>query len=165
MTKIVMIITNFANPITIVLIALIVSCIIGINNKDKKTALLFCINLVIMALLNLIFKNIFSRTRPEMINIITESGYSFPSGHSSIAVACYGYLIYILNRIIKNKNIKCVYTIILSILILLIGLSRIYLGVHYASDVLAAFLLSISYLIVYTHLVENISFGKLHKSE
>lgn len=160
MTKIVTVITNLANPIVIVVLALIFSCIMGIVKKDKKTALVFCLNLVIVALFNLLLKNIFVRTRPELINIITESGYSFPSGHSSIAVAFYGYLIYLINKESNNKIIKIVGTILLSILIILIGLSRVYLGVHYASDVTAAFMIYLAYLITYIHVTNNIIFKK-----
>ena len=155
MTSIVKVITNFGDPITIVVIGLIFSYIFGIKKKDKKTAILFCLNLVIAALLNFILKNIFTRTRPEMINITTESGYSFPSGHSSIAMACYGYIIYVINKKCNNKKIKILSTVILSILIFLIGLSRVYLGVHYASDILAAFMITLSYLIIYTHITNR----------
>lgn len=156
MTTIVKVITNFANPIIIVVFGLIFSYIVGIKKKDRKTAILFCLNLVIVSLLNYLLKNIFTRTRPELINIIAESGYSFPSGHSSIAMAMYGYLIYLVNTRCSNRKVKLVTTILLSILILLIGVSRVYLGVHYASDVTAAFLLFLGYLIVFTYITENI---------
>ena len=155
MTKIIKFITDFANPIMIVVFALIFSYVVGIKKKDRKTAILFCLNLVIVALLNYLLKNIFARTRPEAINIITESGYSFPSGHSSIAMAMYGYLIYLVNTRCTNKKIKVVTSVMLGILIFLIGISRVYLGVHYASDVTAAFIYVIGYLIIYTHLTDN----------
>lgn len=156
MTSIVKAITNFADPISIVVIGLIFSYIFGIMKKDRKTAILFCLNLVIAALFNFGLKNIFTRTRPEIINLITESGYSFPSGHSSIAMACYGYIIYIINKRCDNKYIKITSTILLSILIVLIGLSRVYLGVHFASDVIAAFTITLCYLIIYTHITQKI---------
>jgi len=155
MTSVVKCITNLGGPLFIVIFALVFSLIIGIKEKDKRTALLFCLNLVIVALMNLLLKNIFMRARPEMINIITESGYSFPSGHSAISMGMYGYLIYIINAKSKNNKVKFISTILLSILILLIGLSRVYLGVHYISDVLASFLIYLSYLIIFTHITEN----------
>ena len=68
----------------------------------------------------------------------------------------YGYLIYLIYRYIKNKYIKWSLIVLLSILICLIGISRIYLGVHYTSDVLGGFLLSISYLVVYISLIKKI---------
>lgn len=160
MTSIVKVITNFADPIFVVIFALVFSYIVGIRKKDKKTAILFCLNLVIVALLNYALKNIFMRTRPELINIIKESGYSFPSGHSSISVAMYGYLIYLINTRCDNKKIKILSTVLFSVLISIIGLTRIYLGVHFASDVIAAFLITLSYLIIYTHITNAISKNK-----
>ena len=73
-----------------------------------------------------------------------------------VSMAFYGNLIYLIYRYIKNKYIKWLLILLLSILICLIGLSRIYLGVHYTSDVLGGFLLSISYLVVYISLIKKI---------
>lgn len=84
-------------------------------------------------------------------------GYSFPSGHSMVSMAFYGFLIYLIYNNIKNKYIKWILISSLSILIILIGISRIYLGVHYTSDVLAGFLLSISYLVIYTRIVKEVT--------
>lgn len=83
-------------------------------------------------------------------------GYSFPSGHSMISAAFYGFLIYLIYKKVKNKKLKITLIIVLSILIVSIGISRIYLGVHYTSDVLAGFTVSVSYLIIYTSIVKKI---------
>lgn len=72
-----------------------------------------------------------------------------------ISMAFYGYLIYLIYRYVKNKYIKWISIILLSILISSIGISRIYLGVHYTSDVLGGFLISISYLIIYVSAVNK----------
>jgi len=82
-------------------------------------------------------------------------GYSFPSGHSMISAAFYGFLIYLIYKKVKNKKLKITLIIVLSILIVSIGISRIYLGVHYTSDVLAGFTVSVSYLIIYTSIVKK----------
>lgn len=66
-----------------------------------------------------------------------------------ISMAFYGFLIYLIYKNIKNKYFKWVLIVLLSLLILGIGVSRIYLGVHYTSDILAGFLISISYLVIY----------------
>ena len=89
---------------------------------------------------NTILKILIHRDRPNVNRMIEESGYSFPSGHSLVSSLVYGYLIYKLNIIIKNKFIKCVVIGIIICIILSIGISRIYLGVHYFSDVLCGFL-------------------------
>jgi undecaprenyl-diphosphatase len=68
----------------------------------------------------------------------------------------YGYFIYLIYKYVKNKYLKWTAISLLSILICLIGISRIYLGVHYTSDVLAGFLISISYLICYITIAKKI---------
>ena len=68
-----------------------------------------------------------------------------------VSAAFYGFLIYLIYKNIKNKYLKWGLITLLSCIVLLIGTSRIYLGVHYTSDVIAGFLISISYLIIFTH--------------
>lgn len=121
--------------------------------KNKKYSLFMSINLISITLLQFILKSIYSRERPIDISLIEESGYSFPSGHSLTAMAFYGLLIYYIYKSNINKNKKIVLEILLSIIILLIGLSRVYLGVHYVTDVVGAFLFSICYLIIYTKII------------
>ena len=89
---------------------------------------------------NTIMKTLVHRKRPNINRMINERGYSFPSGHSLISSLVFGYLIYKLNNTIKNKFIKYLVIGIIVCIILSIGISRIYLGVHYFSDVLCGFL-------------------------
>ena len=103
----------------------------------------------------MILKHILKRPRPTGYRLIEVSGYSFPSGHSMVSMAYYGFLIYLIYKYVKNKYIKWISICILSIFICLIGISRIYLGVHYTSDVLAGFLISITYLIMYIEIVNK----------
>ena len=117
--------------------------------KNKKIDIAITSNLIIITILNNLFKYILQRPRPEGHQIIMQNGYSFPSGHSMICMAFYGYLIYLVYKYIKNKKIKVLITILLSIIIITIGISRIYLGVHYTSDVLCGFMTSICYLMIY----------------
>ena len=117
--------------------------------KNKKIGLSIFSNLVIITILNQLLKRILQRPRPTEYRIIEETGYSFPSGHSMVSMAFYGYLIYLIYKYVKNKYIKWISIVLLSILICSIGVSRIYLGVHYTSDVLGGFFISISYLIIY----------------
>ena len=137
------------------------TCLIGltlvlfITIKNKKIGLLIGINLVTITILNQIFKFILQRPRPTENRIINENGYSFPSGHSMISMAFYGFLIYLIYKYVKNKKLKYISITLISILIIFIGISRIYLGVHYTSDVLAGFLFSISYLIIYVLIANN----------
>ena len=123
--------------------------------KNKKIGFLILANLAIVAALNQLLKHILKRPRPTGYRLIEVSGYSFPSGHSMVSMAYYGFLIYLIYKYVKNKYIKWISICILSIFICLIGISRIYLGVHYTSDVLAGFLISITYLIMYIEIVNK----------
>lgn len=150
-TPIAKFITNFGGAIFIAVVAIFLAIII----KNKKIAISILANLVIITGLNQLLKRILQRARPTEYRIIQENGYSFPSGHSMISMAFYGYLIYLIYKNVKNKYIKWISISLLSILICLIGISRIYLGVHYTSDVLGGFLISISYLVIYISAVNK----------
>ena len=144
-TPIVKFITNFGGATF--LIAISISLCVAI--KNKKICIAVVANLIIISILNFLLKGILQRPRPIEYRIIDESGYSFPSGHSAVSMAFYGFIIYLIYRYIKNKYIKWTLIIALMILIIAIGISRIYLGVHYTSDVIGGFLVAISYLILF----------------
>mgnify|MGYP002533262247 CR=1 FL=1 len=144
-TPIAKFITNFGGAIFLVIATITLFIVI----KNKKIGISILSNVAIVTVLNQLIKRILQRPRPTEYRIIEETGYSFPSGHSMISMAFYGYLIYLIYKYVKNKYIKWISIILLSLLICLIGISRIYLGVHYTSDVLGGFLISISYLIIY----------------
>lgn len=150
-TPIAKFITNFGGAIFLVVLTVFLFLVI----KNKKIGLSIFFNLVIVTGLNQLLKNILQRPRPTEYRIIEETGYSFPSGHSMISMAFYGYLIYLIYKYVKNKYIKWISIVLLSILICSIGISRIYLGVHYTSDVLGGFLISISYLVIYISAVNK----------
>lgn len=144
-TEIVKVITNITSPIMVIITALILVLAI----KDKKIKISLVINLLGITIINNLIKVIIARPRPEINKLVTETGYSFPSGHSITSMVFYGYLVYLTYKYINNKKIKITLIIFLILLIPTIGLSRIYLGVHYTSDVLCGFLLGIIYLILF----------------
>ena len=150
-TPIAKFITNFGGAIFVISLTTILFFVI----KDKKIGISIIANLGIVTILNQIIKFIMQRPRPTEFRIIEETGYSFPSGHSMVSLAFYGYLIYLIYKYINNKHLKRTLIIILSVLICIIGVSRIYLGVHYTSDVLGGFLISFAYLIIYIELVNK----------
>lgn len=144
-TPIAKFVTNFGGAIFLVVLTITLFILI----KNKKIGISILSNLVIITILNQLLKKILQRPRPTEFRIVEETGYSFPSGHSMVSMAFYGYLIYLIYKYVKNKYVKWSSIVLLSILICSIGISRIYLGVHYTSDVLGGFLISISYLIIY----------------
>ena len=150
-TPIAKFITNLGGAIFLIVLTIILIFLI----KNKKIGLSIFANLVIVTGLNQLLKRILQRPRPTEFRIVEETGYSFPSGHSMVSMAFYGYLIYLIYKYVKNKYIKWSLIVLLSCLIVGIGTSRIYLGVHYTSDVLGGFLISVSYLVIYISAVNK----------
>jgi len=107
-------------------------------------------------------KIVFRRARPD-VAIYPESSFSFPSGHATIAIAFYGFLAYCLIRNIKSWKYKVNIFFISLIAILLIGFSRLYLGVHYVSDVWGGYLSGAIWLIIAISLSEYLLFRKQEK--
>ena len=128
---------------------LLMSVILMLTCKKKRMVFYIVLNLLLCFLLNQTMKLVFLRDRPVDINLIIENGYSFPSGHSMISLAFYGLFIYLIWHLKKTKTERLLLVLPLIILVFLIGISRIYLGVHYASDVLAGYALSMAYLIIF----------------
>ena len=149
MTNVMQFITFFSDPIWCILL----SCLIVLLVKNKKISKAFLLNLICVFLLNYLLKIIFARSRPIDINLIVETGFSFPSGHAMMSLGIYGFLIYLLLLSDKNKISKIIGTCFLILLIFLIGISRIYLGVHYATDVIAGFIISASYLLLFIRFI------------
>ena len=151
-TAIMKLITNLSSAY--VLIAITIGILLFV--KNKKVGLCVASNLVITTLLNQLLKYIIQRPRPDGYRLIAESGYSFPSGHSMVSMAFYGLIIYLIWKMVKNKKIKYISCGILGLLIPMIGFSRIYLGVHYASDVIGGFAISIVYLLLFTNIAKSV---------
>ena len=144
-------ITMFASEIMVLFISLMFLLIF----KNKRYGIFVIFNAFNILILNILLKLIFMRDRPYDLMIITETGYSFPSGHAMCALGFYGFIIYLTWHFNLEKKIKITFTILLSILIVLLGVSRVYLGVHYASDVLAGYMVSAAYLIIYINFINK----------
>lgn len=94
-----------------------------------------------------LLKNAFNRERPEIPLLKEAAGLSFPSGHALMSVTFYGLLIYIIFKTIQNKGMKWTLITLLILLIIVIGLTRVYLRVHYASDVIAGYCIGFLWLV------------------
>ena len=152
LTPIAKIITFFGSAYWLIGLSIFLLLII----KNKKIGISISINLGLAALTNFLLKQILQRPRPIGHRIINESGYSLPSGHSMVSMAFYGFLIYLVYKRIENKHLKSFLIALLLVLIINIGISRIYLGVHYTTDVIAGFLVAISYLIIYANTIKSL---------
>lgn len=144
-TKIWKLVTLFADAKVIAVLCIVL--LIFLENKRVPIAII--INMIIMWFLIGILKNTFKRDRPSKNRLVNEKGYSYPSGHTMTATIFYGFIIFLI--IISNLTmpIKIIFISLLSLIILLVGYTRIYLGVHYLSDVIGAILFGSSYLLLY----------------
>ena len=131
--------------------------------KNWKEALRFSYVFGIGALLNFVLKNLFQRVRPQFYPLIVEKDYSFPSGHAMNSIIFYFSLVILLFTFIKNRIIRIVLIIISSLLTILIGISRIYLGVHYPSDVLGGYVVGIIWLFCAVLIEKMFFFSKRRK--
>lgn len=151
LTVIFTIITNLVNPIVIGIVGF---CILIFAKERRVFSFQLFLNMGIVALLNLTFKYFFVRNRPDQaLHLVAEVGYSFPSGHTMFAVAFYGFLIYMLWNSKRKRTTKIGLTVVGVVLVALISFSRIYLGVHYASDVVGGLLVSLGYLMIFLFVV------------
>ncbi|WP_251942954.1 phosphatase PAP2 family protein [Staphylococcus sp. Marseille-Q5304] len=98
--------------------------------------LFFAIAMILSSTLNPLLKNIFDRERPTLLRLIDISGFSFPSGHAMGSTAYFGSIMFIANRLMKGKS-KGFMIGLCALFILMISTSRVYLGVHYPTDIIA----------------------------
>lgn len=143
-------ITLFGEVFVVVFFAVLASLFLW-RKRLKKEIVALWIALIGGSATTYLLKIIIDRPRP-IDAVILEDSASFPSGHATIAVAFYGFFAYLLFNNIKNIHTSQKYraSIILAgaVLIFLIGFSRLYLGVHYLSDVLAGYLVGLLWLLV-----------------
>ena len=149
--------TNFLKVITLFggeyIILLITFSFLFI--KNKKFFLSLFIDMILIVLFNYFLKLIFLRERPIDLMIINETGYSYPSGHSMVAVSFYGFILFLIWKMNIKKVYKYLFSFVIVLLMILIGISRIYLGVHFPSDVIGGYSISLCYLIVYISLIRK----------
>jgi undecaprenyl-diphosphatase len=133
--------TSLAN-IEIIVLALVVISLILFLIRERITAAFFVGALGLGSAFSLFFKNLFLRPRPlDQVFVIAHRGFAFPSGHALISIIFYGFLGYILVHSFKKRWLKIIITIVTILVIFLIGVSRVYLGVHWATDVVGGWLL------------------------
>ncbi len=143
LTSILKVVTNLGGVAFILLLGVV--CFMFC--KQNRWFITF--DLVGCTIINQAIKHIVRRPRPSVLRLVQETGYSFPSGHSMISMAFYGIVIYLIYKNIEKKYLKWSLIAFFSLLILAIGFSRIYVGVHYFTDVVGGLLLGLAYLMIY----------------
>ena len=141
--------STLASPVG--LLAMLV--MVGAFAPGRRPGWCAATNLVLVVILNTLIKNIVQRPRPDGFRLVSEWGYSFPSGHSMVAMAFYGFLAWLVWKYERQTVTRWFYTVVFALFILAIGMSRIYLGVHYASDVIAGFFVSLAWLAFFTKII------------
>ncbi|WP_433742622.1 phosphatase PAP2 family protein [Falsibacillus pallidus] len=135
----VMVSITFLGSVRWIMILSIATALILLMFKHRILCLYVIVAVSLGGAFNWILKSIFHRQRPDIEPIIEEQGYSFPSGHSMGSFIFYGALAFILFKLYQNRWAKIAGVFLVSILVLSIGISRIYLGVHYPSDIVGGY--------------------------
>ena len=107
---------------------------------------------------NSIIKGVIARTRPDLLApLVTESGYSFPSGHAALGMVGWGILAVLISRSRLPRAARAGIVAGIAVLVFLIGVSRVYLGVHYPTDVIAGWVLGGVVVLLYERLTRGVS--------
>ena len=141
--------TSLSAPVVLAVMLIIVAAFAPGRMPGRFAAA----NLVGIVALNFALKEIVQRPRPEGFRLIAETGYSFPSGHSMVAVAFYGFLIWLIIRYEEDRRQRWIWSLALFFVVIMIGVSRVYLGVHYFSDVVAGYCVAAVWLVIFTRII------------
>lgn len=132
-------VTRLGSLSFILLITFLFSLYLIFFKKNYTIFSWFLLQIALGGILNKILKFLFQRQRPLIEHLVVQGGYSFPSGHSMGAIICYGAIAFILFQQSKHLLEKLTISIFFTALIFLIGISRIYLGVHYPTDIIGGY--------------------------
>jgi undecaprenyl-diphosphatase len=125
--------------------------VIFLRKKDYVTSIQILASVLGSGVLTLALKVIFERSRPDIVfRLVGAEGYSYPSGHALAGAACYAVLAICSYKFSLNTNIRKFFSALFLAIIFLIGWSRIYLGVHYFSDVVAGISLGVAWAAILT---------------
>lgn len=145
-----------ATPVCLVVMLLVIAAFA----PGRRPGLCCALNLVLVACLNVVLKLIVQRPRPEGFRLAEVDGFSFPSGHSMVAMAFFGLIVWFVWHYEKDRAARWLLCIGFALVAVMVGVSRVYLGVHYASDVVAGFCVSLAWLAVYTRLAAPLFLGE-----
>ena len=153
LTKVAIVITNSANALFIIALCIV---LLIVPRTRKTFGIPLSIGALGVTIINKIIKNIVMRPRPEVEHLVTEHGYSFTSGHSITSMFFYGMAIWLVWRYVKSKTVRWILTVLLAIPMLLVGPTRVYLGVHYPTDVLGGWCLGLAAIAVAIEIIHKV---------
>jgi len=162
LTSIMKTFTTIGSTTTVALLAVLTLAVL-LWKKHKAQAVLFAAVLGGTGILNQVLKFIFKRERPDFDRLIDIGGYSFPSGHTMMAFSLYTILAYIIWRNLRNVWARTGITILAIFMIVMIAVSRIYLGVHFPSDIVGGVLASSVWLCASIALYQRLQRSQLGK--
>ena len=140
LNKILQFITNIGDIYGYLAVVFISSIAFYLKFKNWRFVIQMIFVLGISALSNLALKQVINRPRPNVEHLVSVTTLSYPSGHAMSAISFYGFLIYLFYGFKMNKWIKSGIILFFTLLIFAIGISRIYLGVHFPSDIAGGFI-------------------------
>ena len=142
--------SNVTSLINIPVIITWVVVLVGLFLYKKwwSEAILLAGNLALTGILVALLKNVYQRPRPTLQHLVEEGGFSFPSGHALASTLVVGALVIIVSQRVKNRHLRHLLQVLLMVFILTIMTSRVYLGVHYPTDVLGSPLLGVGILYI-----------------
>lgn len=140
--------SNVTSLINIPVIITWVVVLVGLFLYKKwwSEAILLAGNLALTGILVALLKNVYQRPRPTIQHLVEEGGFSFPSGHALASTLVVGVLVIIVSQRVKNRHLRHLLQVLLMVFILTIMTSRVYLGVHYPTDVLGSLFLGLGML-------------------
>lgn len=147
-TNLVLKITFLGSSIGIAIITFVFSLILVLFRKYLLGIYLLMSVAVGYVGLNTVLKHIFQRERPSILRLVEEHGFSFPSGHSMGSMVLFGSLLFIVFKLSKSASVRVIGVIAALTIILIIGLTRVYLGVHYPTDIVGGYTAGIVWLTI-----------------
>lgn len=158
-TNIMKVITFFGSTLWMVILTAIV--FIGLLFFKKNRHAYVTLSMIVLStIMNNVVKIIIKRPRPTYMPVGMESSYAYPSGHTMASVTLYGLIMFFIIKSNIPKKYKWIYSVFLGLLIILIAISRIYLGAHYFTDVIGGALLSSALLMLFSYIQDKKSIIK-----
>lgn len=157
------VLTEFGGPLYSIILLLIVCSVLFFMMKRKDLAIWYFVTVAFGAgVLNKTVKYLFRKPRPSFEHLVVQGGYSFPSGHAMGSIIIFGGLLFLIYKLTDQESLRWLLSFLIPVFILLIGISRIYLGVHYPSDIIGGYSLGGAWLFVSVEVFQHLRRGRTY---